>query len=178
MTTIPAGTFTIDTAHSRIGFAARHAAVARVRGSFDDFTGQITIADHFPASTASVEIASGSVKTGNADRDAHLTSPDFWHSEQNPTWTFTTTGLEGAGEEFVLTGDLTINGVTKPVDMDVEYNGQAVGPDGVQRLGFSASTAVSRKEYGLTWNVALEGGGVLVGDKIRIDLDIAAVPAA
>ncbi len=177
MSTIPTGTFTIDPAHSRVGFAARHAAVARVRGQFDAFSGSITIADDFADSLAHVDIDAGSVKTGNADRDAHLTSPDFWDVATNPTWTFRTTGVEGSGEEFALTGDLTINGVTKPVDLDVEYNGAAVGPDGVQRLGFSASTAVSRKDYGLTWNVALEGGGVLVGDKIRIELDIAAVAA-
>lgn len=177
MTTIPTGTFTIDTAHSSVAFAARHAGVARVRGSFEEFGGTITIHDDFASSAATVDIASDSVKTGNADRDAHLTSPDFWDSATNPTWTFRTTGVEGSGEEFSLTGDLTINGVTKPVELDVEYNGQATGPDGVQRLGFSASTAVSRKEFGLTWNVALEGGGVLVGDKIRIDLDIAAVAA-
>lgn len=175
MTTIPVGAYDIDATHSVVGFSVRHAGVARVRGTFNEFSGSITVAENFADSRAQVEIQSASVDTGQEARDDHLRSADFWHAEQYPTWSFTTTSVEGSGEEFSLNGDLTINGVTKPVSLDVEVEGVGLGPDGKQRVGFSAKTEISRKDFGLTWNVAMEGGGLLVSDKVRINLDIAAV---
>lgn len=175
MTSIPTGTFDIDTAHSSLGFAVRHAGVARVRGTFGEFSGTLHVAENFADSTVAVEIESASVDTGQPGRDEHLRSADFWNAEVNPQWTFRTTSVKGSGEEFVVHGDFTANGVTKPVALEAAYHGSSTGPDGKLRLGFSAETSISRKEFGLTWNVALEGGGVMVSDKVKIELDVAAV---
>lgn len=175
MTTIPAGTYEIDAAHSVLGFSVRHAGVARVRGTFNKFSGTITVAEDFASSSAEVEIDAASVETGQAARDEHLRSADFWHAEENPTWSFRTTSIEGAGDEFVLHGDFTANGVTQPVALKTELEGVGDGPDGKLRVGFSAETTLSRKAFGLTWNVAMEGGGLLVSDNVRVQLDIAAV---
>lgn len=175
MTTLPAGTYDIDTAHSVLGFSVRHAGIARVRGTFNDFSGVITVAENFADSTAEVEIASASVDTGQDARDEHLRSADFWDAEKNPTWSFKATSVEGEGDEFVLNGDFTANGVTKPVSLEVEVEGVGAGPDGKQRIAFEGETEISRKDFGLTWNVAMEGGGLLVSDKVRINLDVAAV---
>lgn len=172
---IPTGTYAIDPAHSELGFTVRHTGIAKVRGRFNGVEGTITVAEPFASSSVTVTIDAASVSTGNEQRDAHLTSPDFWDAASKPTWTFTSTSIEGEGEEFTLNGDLTINGITRPVSLAVEYNGAAVGMDGVQRLGFSATTEISRKDFGLTWNVALEGGGLLVGDNVKIALEIEAV---
>lgn len=177
MTTIPAGTYEIDAAHSVLGFSVRHAGVARVRGTFDSFNGTINVAENFADSTVSVDIESASVDTGQPARDEHLRSADFWSAEENPTWSFRTTSIEGEGEEFTLHGDFTANGITKPVALKTELEGVGPGPDGKLRVGFSAQTTISRKDYGLTWNVAMEGGGLLVSDQVRINLDIAAVAA-
>jgi len=175
---IPApGTYTIDPSHSEIGFTVRHAGIAKVRGQFTEFSGEIVVAEDFPQSRVAVEIQSASVDTRDANRDNHLRSADFWDAENKPTWTFVSTGVEGTGEEFTVSGDLTINGVTKPATLAVEYNGAATDPFGNQRVGFSATTEVSRKEFGLTWNAALETGGVLVGDKIRIAMEVSAIVA-
>ncbi len=175
MTTLPTGTFDIDTAHSVLGFSVRHAGVARVRGTFTAFSGTLEVAEDFAQSTVSVDIESASVDTGQPGRDEHLRSADFWHAEENPEWTFRTTSVEGSGEEFVVNGDFTANGVTRPVALEAAYHGSTTGPDGKLRLGFSAETSISRKDFELTWNVAMEGGGVLVGDKVKIELDVAAV---
>lgn len=173
MSTIPTGTFAIDAAHSEVGFIVRHSGIAKVRGRFTDFSGSFTVAENFADSSAQVTIQSASVHTGNEQRDGHLRSADFWHAEENPEWTFVSTSVEGSGEEFVLNGDLTINGVTKPVALDVEFNG-AIGAAGEEQVGFSIGTEISRKEFGLTWNVALEGGGLLVGDKVKIAIEVEA----
>lgn len=171
---IPVGTYVIDPAHSELGFTVRHTGIAKVRGRFDDVSGTITVADPFSASSASVAIGSASVNTGNQQRDGHLTSPDFWDAANKPTWTFTSTGMEGSGEEFVLVGDLTINDITQPVRLDVEYNGEAAGMDGTPLIGLSATTQISRKDFGLTWNMALEGGGLLVSDAVKIGIEVQA----
>lgn len=175
---IPTGTYDIDPTHSELGFVVRHTGIAKVRGRFNGVEGAITVAEPFAGSNVNVTIDSASVNTGNAQRDGHLTSPDFWDSATKPTWSFASTSVEGEGEEFVLNGDLTINGITRPVSLDVEFNGAAAGMDGAQRLGFSAATEISRKDYGLTWNVALDGGGLLVGDNVKIALEIEAVKQA
>lgn len=175
--TIPSGAYAIDTAHSELGFTVRHSGIAKVRGRFNGVTGNVNIADEFAASTAHVEIDAASVHTGNEQRDGHLVSPDFWDAANKPTWTFASTSVEGAGEEFTLNGDLTINGITKPVALAVEYNGSGVGPAGPV-LGFSATTEISRKDFDLTWNMALEGGGLLVGDNVKIAIEIEAAKQA
>jgi len=172
---IPAGTYQIDASHSELGFTVRHTGIAKVRGRFTGVEGTFTVAEPFSDSRVDVTIDAASVSTGNEQRDAHLTSPDFWDAATRPTWSFVSTGVQGEGEEFTLLGDLTINGVTRPVELAVEYNGAAYGPDGVLRTGFSATGEISRKDFGLTWNVALEGGGLLVGDNVKLGLEIEAV---
>ncbi|WP_420112480.1 YceI family protein [Pseudactinotalea sp.] len=172
---IPTGTYDIDPVHSELGFTVRHTGIAKVRGRFNGVTGAVTVAEPFASSSVNVTIDAASVSTGNEQRDGHLTSPDFWDAASKPTWTFDSTSVEGEGEEFVINGDLTINGVTKPVALDVEFNGAGTGPDGAERVGFSATTEISRKDYDLTWNVALEGGGLLVGDNVKIAIEVAAV---
>lgn len=172
---IPAGTYQIDASHSELGFTVRHTGIAKVRGRFTGVEGTFTVAEPFSDSRVDVTIDAASVSTGNEQRDAHLTSPDFWDAATKPTWNFVSTGVQGEGEEFTLLGDLTINGVTRPVELAVEYNGAANGPDGVLRTGFSATGEISRKDFGLTWNVALEGGGLLVGDNVKLGLEIEAV---
>src|SRR5699024_60982 len=119
----------IDAAHSEVGFIVRHSGIAKVRGRFTDFSGSFTVAEDFADSSAQVTIQSASVHTGNEQRDGHLRSADFWSAEETPEWTFVSTSVSGSGEEFVLNGDLTINGVTKPVALDVEFNG-AIGGEG------------------------------------------------
>lgn len=174
---IPTGTYAIDADHSELGFSVRHAGIAKVRGRFTGVSGTVTIADPLSQSQAAVAIDSATVHTGSAQRDQHLVSPDFWDAASRPTWTFTSTSVQGTDDHFTLSGDLTINDVTRPVDLDVEYNGSATGPDGAQRVGFSATTDISRKDFGLTWNVALEGGGLLVSDNVAIAIEIQAALA-
>lgn len=172
---IPTGTYEIDASHSELGFVVRHTGIAKVRGRFTGVNGTVTIADDFAASSAQVTIESGSVSTGNEQRDGHLVSPDFWDAASKPTWTFTSTSVEGEGEEFTLHGDLQINGITKPVALAVEYGGAAADAFGNERVGFSATSEISRKDFGLTWNVALEGGGLLVGDNVKLALEVSAI---
>lgn len=176
MSNIPAGTYTIEPSHSEVGFTVRHAGISKVRGQFTDFAGELTVSENFPESSARVTIKSASVDTKDANRDNHLRSADFWDAENNPEWTFVSTSVDGDPAEFVLHGDLTINGTTRPVDLSVEYNGAATDPFNQARIGFSASTTISRKEFGLTWNAALETGGVLVSDKVTIVIEVEATP--
>lgn len=173
-------TYVIDADHSTLGFTIRHAGIGKTRGQFDEFNGTIEVAnDSTPTgSTASATIKATSVNTRNNDRDNHLRSADFFDVETYPEWTFVTTGVSGSKESFTLTGDLTIHGVTKPVDLEVEFLGAATDPFGNDRAAFEASTVISRKDFGLTWNAALEAGGVLVGDKVTITLEIEAIKQA
>lgn len=175
---IPAGTYVIDNSHSTVGFNVRHAGIAKVRGSFGDFEGSLVVGEDFVNSKADVVIQTASVDTRNEARDQHLRSADFFNVEAHPTMAFNTTAVEGDGEEFNLVGDLTINGVTKPVKLEVEYNGTAVDPFGNTRVGFEAGTVINRKDFGLTWNAALEAGGVLVSDKVAIVLEVSAIKQA
>ncbi|MCI7458029.1 YceI family protein [Actinomyces urogenitalis] len=173
-------TYVIDADHSTLGFTIRHAGIGKTRGQFDEFNGTIEVADDSTptGSTASATIKAASVNTRNNDRDNHLRSADFFDVETYPEWTFATTGVSGSKESFTLTGDLTIHGVTKPVDLEVEFLGAATDPFGNDRAAFEASTVISRKDFGLTWNAALEAGGVLVGDKVTITLEIEAIKQA
>lgn len=174
--TAPSGTYTIDPTHSRIGFVARHAMVTKVRGSFNEFagTGQLDAAN--PAnSSLQVTIQAASIDTRNADRDGHLRSNDFFDMENHPLITFVSTSVALAGDEFSVTGDLTIKGVTKPVTVVFEYTGTAVDPFGNTRLGLEGSTTVNRKDWGITWNAALDAGGVLVGEKVTLEFEVSAI---
>lgn len=172
------GTWTIDPSHTRLGFEARHAMVTKVRGSFEDVAGTLVIDAANPSgSTASVAVQLASVSTGSADRDAHLRSPDFFDVEVNKEMTFASTAVKQDGDEFVMVGDLTIKGVTRTIELQLVPTGVVTDPFGNTRAGFEGTSELSRKEFGLTWNVALEAGGVLVSDKIKIQLDVAAVKA-
>lgn len=175
MSTLTPGTYTIDAVHSNLGFSVRHAGIAKVRGSMAVFSGSLVVSDPITDSSANVTIDASSVDTGNEQRDQHLTSADFWNAEQNPEWTFTTTSVAGTAEDLSVTGDLSVNGVTKEVTLSAELDGIATGPEQETRAAFSGTTSISRKDFGLTWNVALEGGGVLVGDKIAVELEVVGV---
>lgn len=176
---IPAGTYVIDPAHTEVGFIARHAMVTKVRGYFRDVAGSITVAEQLADSSATATMQAASVDTGNADRNAHLLSADFFDVEAHPEITFASTAVKDVdGTEFTLVGDLTIMGVTKPVELEVEYQGTAQDPFGNTRAGFSAQTVVEREQWGLTWNAALEAGGVLVSKKVTLTLDISAIKQA
>lgn len=175
LTDLIPGSYTVDPTHSEVGFIARHAMVTKVRGRFHDVDGTITVADSLQDSTAVATIKTRSVDTGNADRDLHLQSADFFNTATNPTITFTSTAVRPDESGFVLDGDLTINAITRPVSLDVEFDGMATDPFGNVRIGFSATTAVDREEWGLTWNAALETGGFLVSKKIILQLEISAI---
>lgn len=171
------GTYTIDPAHSRIGFVARHAMVTKVRGAFNDFTGSFVIDGSEPAkSSATVTLKAASIDTRNEQRDGHLRSNDFLSMDEYPEITFASTGVEQTGDDsFDLTGDLTIKGVTNPVTIPFTFEGAAKDPFGNLRAGFEGSVVINRKDYGITWNAALETGGVLVSDKITLEFEISAI---
>jgi polyisoprenoid-binding protein YceI len=171
-----AGTFTLDPSHTLVGAVARHLMVSKVRGKFTDVTGTITIAEEPLESSVDVRINAASIDTGNADRDGHLRSPDFLDVAEYPELTFVSTRiLKQDGNEFVLAGDLTIHGVTKEIELEVEFHGVAVSPWGAEVIGFSAKGEFDREEFGMTWNAALETGGVLVGKKISVEIEAEAI---
>ncbi|MDQ7906994.1 YceI family protein [Phytohabitans sp. ZYX-F-186] len=171
--TIPtAGTYDLDAAHKVVGFTVRHMMVSKVRGGFDEATATITIAEDPLQSSVVATIQAASITTGQADRDNHLRSGDFLEAEKYPTLQFTSTGVKShRGNEFVLAGDLTIKDVTRPVELKVEFEGVGRSPYGKDIFGFSASTEIDREDFGLTWNVALETGGVMVGKKVKIEIE-------
>jgi polyisoprenoid-binding protein YceI len=177
--TVPqAGDYVIDAAHTSVEFVARHMMVSKVRGRFGSFSGTVTIGDVPEASRVEVTIDPASVSTGNPDRDAHLMSPDFFEVETYPSWEFRSTKVEHErGDHWKVTGDLTLHGVTKPVVLDVEFAGASRTPWGTNAIGFTASTEVDREDFGLTWNAALETGGVVVSKKVRIELEVEASAA-
>ncbi len=184
MTTTPdttladlSGTYVLDGAHTAIGFVARHAMVTKVRGGFNEFEGSVDVdADDLTASTARLTIQAASVDTRNEQRDAHLRSNDFLAMEEYPQITFSSTSVKETGPTSLeLAGDLTIRGVTNSVTIPFEFEGAATDPYGNQRIGFEGSVVINRKDYGLTWNAALETGGVLVSEKITLEFEVSAI---
>ncbi|CAL9569414.1 YceI family protein [Streptomyces sp. enrichment culture] len=174
------GDYTIDAAHTTIGFVARHAMVTNVKGKFLDFSGSLHLDGTDPArSSASIDVKMESIDTGNADRDGHLKSADFFRTDEFPTMTFRSTKAEAlGGDDYRITGDLSILGVTRPITIDLEFNGAAKDPFGNERVGFEGKAELLRSEWGLTWNAALETGGVLISDKIKLHFDISAIKNA
>lgn len=174
------GTYTIDPTHSTLGFVARHAMITKVRGSFTEFSGTAQVHGQAPdTSSVTVDITVASVDTRNADRDAHLKSGDFFDTETFPKITFASTGVEVVDSDTVqITGDLTIKDVTKSVTIPFEFTGEATDPFGNQRVGFEGRTEVNRRDFGLTWNAALDTGGVLVSEKITLEFEISAIKQA
>ena len=177
-TGLVAGTYSIDPTHTDATFTVRHAGISKVRGKVTVTEGTVTVGDDLTQSSVSVTLDPATVSTGDANRDGHLKSGDFFDVETYPTWTFTSTAVRVEGSVLVVVGDLTIHGVTKSVELTTEFNGTATDPFGNYRAGFSAETEISRKEFGLTWNAALEAGGVLVADKVKIVIDGSAIKAA
>ncbi len=170
------GDYTLDVSHSRLGFVARHAMVTKVRGQFGAFTGTARIDEANPAdSKVDISIDVASVQTGSPDRDGHLRSGDFFDAETYPTITFSSTEVKRDGTDWAITGDLTIKDVTRSVTIPFEQTGSARDPFGNVRVGFEGETSVNRKDWGLTWNAALETGGVLVSEKIKLEFDISAI---
>ncbi|MFJ9926486.1 YceI family protein [Streptomyces misionensis] len=174
------GDYTIDPAHTTIEFVARHAMVTNVRGGFQDFTGSLHLDGQDPSkSTATLDIKMASIDTGNADRDGHLKSADFFRIDEYPDMTFRSTKAESlGGDDYRITGELSLLGVTKPITIDLEFNGVAKDPFGNERVGFEGKAELLRSEWGLTWNAALETGGVLVSDKIKLNFDVSAIKNA
>ncbi len=162
------GTWTVDPNHTEVGFVARHLMVTKVRGRFAEVAGTVTVGETLEQSQVEATAEIASVTTGTADRDAHLRSADFFDAENYPQMRFVSTAVTADS----LTGDLTIKDVTKPVTFELEFDGVAGDPWGGTRAGFTAKTDVNRKDWGLTWNTALEGGGVLVSDKVQIVLEV------
>ena len=171
------GTYALDPTHSRIGFVARHAMVTKVRGAFNEFEGTATLDfDDVSRSSASVTISAASIDTRQAQRDAHLRSNDFLAMEEFPTITFTSTAARQSSDaEFELDGDLTIRGVTRPVTVPFTFEGSAKDPYGNTRVGFEGSVVVNRKDFGVSYNAALETGGVLISDKVTLEFEVSAV---
>jgi polyisoprenoid-binding protein YceI len=171
------GDYVLDVTHTRIGFSARHAMVTTVRGQFAEFEGTAHVDTANPsASSAKVDIRAASITSGQADRDAHLRSADFFDVETFPELTFVATGVARVdAATWTVTGDLTIKGVTNPVSIDFESTGSARDPFGNLRVGFEGSTTINRRDWGLTWNAALETGGVLVSEKIKLEFDVSAI---
>jgi polyisoprenoid-binding protein YceI len=174
-TGLTAGTWNIDPAHSEVSFVVRH-LMTKVRGTFDAFSGEITVGDSLDTSSVSVSVEVDSVNTRQAQRDAHIKSADFFADGKN-TITFVSTGVRQDGDDYVITGDLTVNGVTKPVDLATEFVGVDADAYGNTKAGFDASTSISRKDFGVDFNVPLDGGKFLIGDKVDITLSVQAAKA-
>lgn len=173
-------TWTLDPAHSQVEFTARHMMITKVRGRFGTVNGVVKVDEaDYSNSRVEVEIGAASIDTREDDRDAHLRSADFLDVENHPTLTFRSTRVEGLelepGAEFRVVGDLTIRGTTKEVTLEAVYEGRGTDPWGGERLGFSADTVIDRREFGLEWNQALEAGGILVGNEVKIHLEAQAV---
>lgn len=165
------GAWNMDVAHTAIGFSVRHMMVSKVKGTFKTFSGNITIADQVEDSSVEVSIDVPSVDTGNEQRDGHLRTADFFDLDNHNSIDFKSTSIKPKGDDWVVTGDLTINGITKSVDLKTEFGGVAGGS-----AGFEASTEILRSDYGIKFQIPMEDGGVVVGDKVTITLDVEAQP--
>jgi len=179
-TTVPgyeAGTWNIDPIHSEVGFSVRHMMVSKVRGRFTAFSGQIVTADDPTKSSVTAEIDLRSINTGQEQRDAHIKSADFFEVETYPTMTYRSTGVRVEDGEYILDGDLTLKGVTKSVPLHLELNGFGPDPYGGVRAGFSATGEINRSDFNVSFNAPLQNGGVVVGEKITLQLEIEAVKA-
>ena len=171
------GTWAIDPVHSSVEFSVRHLVVSKVRGSFRNFTGAITVAeDGTPSVTAEIDVTS--IDTGNEQRDEHLKSADFFDAQTYPTATFVSTGVVAKGDEYVLNGDFTLKGITKPISLALEYNGVNPGMGHGAVAGFEASIVLNRKDFGIDIDMPLETGGAVVGDKVSITIEIEALKQA
>lgn len=168
----------LDGAHSEVGFSVRHMMISKVKGNFTDFEATIE-ADENNLEGANIDfkIDVASITTHNADRDAHLKSADFFEAEKYPHITFTATDIAKDGDDYKMTGDMTVKDVTLPVTFDVEFGGKAKNPWGAEVVAFSAAGKINRKDFGLTWNQALETGGVMVGEDIKLNLELEATQA-
>jgi polyisoprenoid-binding protein YceI len=166
------GTWNVDPSHSTVGFTARHLMITKVHGHFTDFDGTVTIAEDPLASSVEANVRLGSVDTGSADRDAHLRTADFFDVEQHPEMTLRSTGISERDGDYVLAADLSIAGVTNPVEFALEFDGVSRDPYDNTKAGFAAVTDINRSDWGLNFNMALETGGVVVSEKIKIELDI------
>jgi len=174
-----AGTYVLDAAHKRVGFVVKHLMVSKVRGNFGEATATINVGEDPLQSSVTASITTASVFTGQPDRDNHLRTGDFFEAEKYPTIEYRSTGIKSwDGSEFVLTGELTIKDVTKPVDLLVEFEGVGRSPYGFDVFGFSASTEIDREDWGLTYNMALETGGVMIGKKVKIEIEGEAIRQA
>ncbi|NUU16018.1 YceI family protein [Cellulomonas humilata] len=174
-TGLTTGTWAVDASHTEAAFTVRHAGISKVRGTVAVTEGTVVVGDDLASTSVSVTLDPSTVTTGDANRDGHLKSGDFFDVEKFGQWTFVSTEVREAGKSYVIAGDLTIHGVTQSVELDTEFNGTAVDPFGNTRAGFEASVTISRKDFDLTWNAALEAGGVLVSDKVVIALDVSII---
>ena len=174
-----AGVYELDGAHTSVEFVGRHLMITKVRGRFSDVRGRITIGDEPESSHVEVAIGAASLSSGNGDRDAHLRSPDFFDVERYPTITFRSTAVTALPDStWEIIGDLTVRDTTRSVTLQVDFDGADISPTGDERIGFSAATDINREDFGLTWNVALETGGMLVGKTARIELAVQAIAAS
>jgi polyisoprenoid-binding protein YceI len=170
-----AGTWTIDTLHSEVGFSVRHMMVSKVRGKFTKFDGELVTGENLLDSTVTAEIDLSSIETGSEQRDNHLRSPDFFDTDKHPQMTYRSTGVRADGGDWVLDGELTLKGVTRTVPLKLEVNGFGPDPFGGTRAGFTATGHFNRGDFGVTYNAAIEGGGVVVSDKVDVHLEIEAI---
>ncbi|MEK0154890.1 YceI family protein [Arthrobacter oryzae] len=176
---ITTGTWTLDNSHSEIGFTVRHAGISKVRGQFTDAVATLDLAQNVADSKVNATIQTASFDSGDVNRDGHVRGEDFFDVEKFPEISFVSNAIVPKGDAYELQGDLTIKGVTRPVALETELHGVAVDPFGNTRAGLTAETTISRKDFGLTWNAVLEAGGVLVSDKVAINLELAFIaPAA
>jgi polyisoprenoid-binding protein YceI len=172
-TTLAAGTWQADPTHSAVEFVVRHLGLSKVRGRFTDFAAELVVGERPSDTRVTATINLASVATGDEQRDTHLRSADFFDLEESdPTMTFASTSITGEGDEFTMTGDLSLAGVTRPVELEVELEGVSGDPWGGTRAGFSAEGNISRKDFGIEFDIPLDGGGFVIGDKVKIELDL------
>jgi polyisoprenoid-binding protein YceI len=174
LSSLPKGTFTLDPSHSRVGFSVRHVMVSKVRGAFNAYSGTGSV--NKGVATLNVDIEVASIDTRNADRDGHLQSPDFFDSATYPKITFVSTSIVDKGvDKVIVVGDLTIKDVTESISIELEYSGTATDPYGNVRFGFEGEAEINRKDFGLTWNAALETGGVVVSEIVKLEFELSTI---